>query len=243
MNASYKNSHINETLDVLTELSKYKPRSAAERRTGFEARAEQISNWSMGIAVALMIPAWCLAAWVYFGGSLPEYVKLAALVVVSLSCVLAILALLLPIITAGFLLFRWKDISLKNLLDDIKHEQAMVYALSSHKDEALVDAKCWLELKIKRIDARVTHIFGDKSAVLGLLASGYFFAKEFGGTAGGLGWVGNTISSGVTLQNFPNMILMMIGAGVVGLSVGAVMVRHVAGRYRYQVQLIDMAKR
>ncbi len=85
--------------------------------------------------------------------------------------------------------------------------------------------------------------FGDKSAVLGLLASGYFFAKEFGGTAGGLGWVGNTISSGVTLQNFPNMILMMIGAGVVGLSVGAVMVRHVAGRYRYQVQLIDMAKR
>jgi hypothetical protein len=243
MNASYKNSHINETLDVLTELSQYKPRSAAERRTGFEARAEQISNWSMGTAVVLMIPAWGLAAWAYFGGSLYDCVKLVALILVSLSCVLAILALLLPILAAGLLLFRWKDISLQNLLNDIKHEQAMVYALSDHKDEALVDAKCWLELKIKRIEARVAHIFGDKSAVLGLLASGYFFAKEFGGTAGGLGWIGNTLSSGISFQNFPNMILVMIGAGIVGLSVGAVMVRHIAARYRYQVQLIDMAKR
>jgi len=39
------------------------------------------------------------------------------------------------------------------------------------------------------------------------------------------------------------MALMAIGAGVVGLSLGAVMIRHIAARYRYQVQLIDMAKR
>lgn len=243
MNASSKNSHINETLDVLTELSRYKPRSAAERRTGFEARAEQISNWCMGIAVALMVPAWGLAAWTYFGRGLYDSVKLGALVIISLSCVLAILAMLLPILAAGLLLFRWKDASLQNLLNDILHEQAMAYALSHHDEEALMDAKCWLELKIKRIEARVAHIFGDKSAVLGLLASGYFFAKEFGGTSGGLSWVGSTISSGMTLQNFPNMILVMIAAGVVGLSMGAVMIRHIAARYRYQVQLIDMARR
>lgn len=243
MNASYKNSHINETMDVLTELSQYSPRSAAERRTGFESRAERISNWSMGIAFMLMLPAWGLAAWAYFGGSLYEWVKLVALIIVTLSCVLAILALVLPILAASLLLFRWKDISLQNLLDDIQHEQDMVFALSSHNDEALVDAKCWLELKIKRIEARIANIFGDKSAVLGLLASGYFFAKEFGGAAGGLNWIGSTISSEVTLQNFPNMVLVMICAGIVGLSLGAVMVRHIAARYRYQVQLIDMAKR
>lgn len=162
---------------------------------------------------------------------------------VSLSCVLALLTMLLPIVAAGLLLFRWKDASLQNLLNDIRHEQAMVYALSHHDDEVLIDAKCWLELKIKRIEARVAHIFGDKSAVLGLLASGYFFAKEFGGTSGGLSWVGSTLSSGMTLQNFPNMILVMIGAGVVGLSIGTVMIRHIATRYRYQVQLIEMARR
>lgn len=243
MNASYKNSHINETMDVLTELSQYKPRSAAERRTGFESRAERVSYWSMGIAVMLMIPAWGLAAWVYLGGSLYEWVKLVALILVSVSSMLAILALLLPILAACWLLFRWKDISLQNLLEDIKHEQTMVYALSNHKDEALIDAKCWLELKIKRIEARVAHIFGDKSAVLGLLASGYFFAKEFGGTAGGLNWIGNTISTRVTFQNFPNIVLVMIGAGIVGLSLGAVIVKHIAARYRYQVQLINMARR
>lgn len=230
-------------MDVLTELSQYKPRSAAERRTGFESRAQRISYWSMGIAVMLMIPAWGLAAWVYLGGSLYEWVKLAALILVSFSSVLAILALLLPILAACLLLLRWKDISLQNLLEDIKHEQTMVYALSNHNDEALTDAKCWLELKIKRIEARVAHIFGDKSAVLGLLASGYFFAKEFGGTAGGLNWIGSTISTRVTFQNFPNMVLVMIGAVIVGLSLGAVIVRHIAARYRYQVQLIDMAKR
>ncbi|MGN7934995.1 hypothetical protein ACTJJ2_10510 [Pseudomonas sp. 22447] len=243
MNASYKNSHLSETLGVLTELSRCEPRSAAERRTGFESKAERISNWSMGIAVALMIPAWSLAAWAYLGGSLYEWVKLGALIIVILSCTLAVLALLIPILATGYVLFRWKEISLQNLLDDIKHEQAMVYALSKHNDEALNDAKCWLELKIKRVEARVAHFFGDKSAVLGLLASGYFFAKEFGGKAGGLNWIGNTISSGITFQNLPNMALMAIGAGVVGLSLGAVMIRHIAARYRYQVQLIDMAKR
>ena len=243
MNASYKNNHINETLDVLIELSRYKPRSAAERRTGFESKAECISNWSMGMAVMLMVPAWGLAAWAHFVGSLYESIKFVALIIVMFSCVLAILSVLIPILAAGFILFRWKDISLQNLLDDIKHEQAMVYALSNHKDDALVDAKCWLELKINRIESRVAHFFGDKSAVLGLLASGYFFAKEFGDKAGGINWIGSTISSGVTFQNFPNMALMMIGAGVVGLSLGAVMIRHIAARYRYQVQLIDMAKR
>jgi cation transport ATPase len=243
MNASYKNSHINETLEVLTELSRYKPRSAAERRTGFESGAERISNWSMGIAVALMIPAWGLAAWVHFGGALNEWIKIIALIIVTLSCLLAISALLLPILATSVILFRWKDISLQNLLDDIKHEQAMVYTLSHHKSAALVDAKCWLELRIKRIEARVAHFFGDKSAVLGLLASGYFFAKEFESKSGALNWVGSTLSSGINPQNFPNMALMMVGAGVVGLSLGAVMIRHIAARYRYQVELIDMAKR
>lgn len=243
MNASYKNSHIQETLDVLTELSRCKPRSAAERRTGLESRAEHISNWSMGIAVVLMIPAWALAAWAHLGGWLSEWVKLIALVIVTLSCVLAIMALLIPILATGVILFRWKDISLQNLLDDIKHEQAMVYVLSNHNNDALLDAKCWLELKIKRIESRVAHFFGDKSAVLGLLASGYFFSKEFGDKAGGLSWIGSTISSGMSFQNFPNMALMMIGAGIVGLSLGAVMIRHIAARYRYQVQLIEMAQR
>lgn len=243
MNASYKNSHINETLDVLSELSKCKPRPLSERKTRFESIAENFSKWNMKIAVMLMIPAWGLAALSYFGASINTWVKLIGMTIVIISCLLANLALLMPVLVAVFIFSRWKDISLENLLNDIRHEQAMVYALSHHKDEALIDAKCWLELEIKRIEARIVHFFGNNSAVLGLLASGYFFLKEFRAQDGSLSWIGNTINSGATFENVPNIVLMMIGALVVGLSLGAVMIRSLAARYRYQVQLIDMAKR
>ena len=78
-----------------------------------------------------------------------------------------------------------------------------------------------------------------QTAVLGLLTTSYFFAKEFGG----LNWITSTISTGATWDNLENTALLMLGAGVLGMSLGAVMIRHIAARYRYQVELLDMARR
>lgn len=239
MNASYKNSLLPHTLNVLEELSRCEPRTASARRTNLEASAQRISNWSMISAVGGMVWAGGMALLSIINEGLPDRAKLLALVVIGLSVVLALFALAAPIIASAITLIRWKSVTLINLQDDIRHEQAMAYSLSKHNEEALADARCWLELKIKRIDARVSHLFGEKTAVLGLLTTSYFFAKEFGG----LKWVTSTISTGATLGNLANTSLLMVGAAVLGMSIGAVMIRHIAARYRYQVELLDMARR
>lgn len=239
MNASYKNSLIHDTLNVLEELSRCEPRTPSARRTNLEAMAQRGSNWSMILAVGGMLCAGGMALWSIFMGRLPDWAKFLALVVIGLSVLLALLALAIPIVASAITLIRWKSVTLINLQDDIRHEQAMAYNLSKHRDEALADARCWLELKIKRIEARVSHLFGEKAAVLGLLTTSYFFAKEFGG----LNWITSTISTGATWDNLANTALLMLGAGVLGMSLGAVMIRHIAARYRYQVELLDMACR
>lgn len=191
------------------------------------------------MAVGGMLCAGGMALWSIVMGSLPDWAKLLALVVIGLSVLLALLALAIPIVASAITLIRWKSVTLINLQDDIRHEQAMAYNLSKHRDEALADARCWLGLKIKRIEARVSHLFGEKTAVLGPLTTSYFFAKEFGC----LNWITSTISTGATWDNLANTALLMLGAGVLGMSLGAVMIRHIAGRYRYQVELLDMARR
>lgn len=239
MNAAYKNSRINETLSVLAELSTYGPRTAAARRTNFETKAESISKWSMILAATTILCAASMALWHNFINPLPNKAKLFALCLIISSYLFSISAMLTPILASAITLAKWKKITLINLQDDTLHEQQMAYNLSQHNDSALVDAKYWLELKIKRVDASVTHVFGDKTATFSLLASGYLFSKEFGGFK----LISDTIFSTLNWSNLTNVVLLGICALVFGMSIGAIMIRHIASRYRYQIELLDIARR
>lgn len=172
-------------------------------------------------------------------GGLPDWAIVVALVVIGLSVVLAISAMLIPIAASAVTLFRWKNVTLMNLQDDIRHEQAMAYALSKHKDEALEDAKYWLELKIRRIEARISHFFGEKTAVLGLLTTSYVFAKEVGGKK----LITSLLSLGVNWGSLVSTGILLVGVASLGLSIGAVMIKQIAARYRYQLDLLEMAQR
>jgi hypothetical protein len=239
MNASYKNTHLEETLAVIAELNHCAPRKLSERQTTLETKAEHFSKWSMILAGTSVFIVGVMAVVHKLMVPLADFLVSVALALVFISATMALLALIAPIIAAALTLLNWKSITLKNLLDDIRHEQSMVFRLSHHKAEALIEAKCWLELKIKRVDARVSHFFGEKTAFLGLLATGWFFAKEFGG----LSWISTTLTAGARWGNLANITLLMVGAGVFGMSIGAVMIRHIGARYRYQVQLLEMAQR
>ncbi len=101
----------------------------------------------------------------------------------------------------------------------------------------------WLELKIKRLDGRVAWFFGDKTAVLTLIACAYLFSKEFGG----FGWLKETLhagaGAGAATGNAGNMTHLYMGALVFGLSIGAILLKHLSAKYRFQVELIDISLR
>lgn len=166
-------------------------------------------------------------------------VKTFALAFLTASLFIAFASLIAPILATGWTLFRWETITLQNLKADIQHEQAISMNLKRNSPDALKEAKMWLELKVKRVEARVTWFFGDKTAVLTLMATAYLFSKEFGGFE----WLEKTLRAGPGLSNLGDTTLLYLAAILLGLSIGAVLLRHIAARYRYQIELIDLALR
>ncbi|AOE80442.1 hypothetical protein A7318_18235 [Pseudomonas lurida] len=228
-----------KTLAVLKELSTCKPRRASERRTGLEKKAELLSKWSLILSGVLLAPPALLGYFKDPAKALSEVVQNAALVAIALSMSLTLLSFVAPIFASAWVLFRWEAVTYENLRGDIIHEQSIANRLRRHGVNALTEAKMWLELKIKRIEARVTWFFGDKTAALGLFATAYVFSEKFGGFP----WIQRTLRAGPGLSNIGDTVLLYAAALIFGLSLGAVLIKHIAARYRYQVELIDLSLR
>lgn len=232
-------SALAKTLAVLKELSTCKPRRVSERRTGAEKKAELFSRWSLIFSGVLLAPPALLAYFMRSATELSEAVKGVALGAIAVSMTLTLLSFIVPILASAWVLFRWEKVTYENLRGDIIHEQTMANQLRRHGVNALTEAKMWLELKIKRIEARVTWFFGDKTASLGLLATAYLFSEKFGGFP----WIESTLRAGPELNNIGDTALLCAAALIFGLSIGAVLIKHIAARYRYQIELIDLSLR
>lgn len=230
---------LEKTLNVLEELNNCRPIKAGERRTNAEIVASRFAKWALIFAAILLTPPVVLAFFIDPSSPPSDLIKTIALSAIASSMILAISSLIAPILASGWILFRWEKVNFQALRDDLIHEYAMAERLRKHGNSALIEAKMWLELRIKRIEARVTWFFGDKTAVLGLLATAYVFSKEFGGFK----WLQKTLLAGPGLSNLGDSVLMYTAALIFGLSLGAVFVKHIAARYRYQVELIDFSLR
>lgn len=228
-----------DTLKVLEHLNTCQPLKASARRSRLEINTEKFANICLALGGAGMAVAAAMAYWHTALTPLPNGAKNLALGLLLFSTISTLLSLLTPIVALGWVLARWKTITLKSMVDDINHESALVDALRRHTATALVDAKYWLELRINRAEARVAYFFGEKAAALALLGTAYVCAEKFGGFS----WIGKTLVTGPVDGNWGNSALLMIIALVLGLSIGAVLLKHVNVRYRFQIELIDHALR
>lgn len=230
---------LEETFKVLEYLSQCEPRKAASRLTGIETRAARFANRALlAGAIGLGLAA-LLAYWHTSQSPLPNMMKNVALALIVFSTLSTFASLLAPIFASVWTLARWKTISLRNMLADIEHENAFVETLKSHHEKALANARYWLELKVNRAEARVSYFFGEKAAGLALLGTAYVCTKEFGGFP----WLSQTLMAGPVTENLGDSILLMVIALVLGISIGAMLLKHVNARYRFQIELIDNALR
>ncbi|MFP3514803.1 hypothetical protein SB766_01155 [Pseudomonas sp. SIMBA_077] len=227
---------IDKTIQVLEALSRCQPRKV--RRTGVENKARLIANGCMGLSALLMI---IVACFVFLYDTRPPsvYVRLVVLTTSLISMLLAISALIAPMVASLLLALRWKTLSLEGLCDDIRHEQAMADRLAQYESAALKDAHFWLSRKVRRISERTGRFFGEKTAVIGLLATAYSFAAEFGGYE----WISRTLVAGFEVDNLGNTVLLGAGAFLFGMSIGSILLGHIAARYRYQIEIIELVDR
>jgi hypothetical protein len=239
MEKDFLKNSLEETFKVLEYLSQCEPRKAASRRTKIEMQAARFANRALLVGAIGLGLAALLAYWHTSQSPLPNMMKNVALVLILISTISTLASLLTPIAASVWTLALWKTISLRNMLADIEHESAFVETLKSHHENALANARYWLELKVNRAEARVSYFFGEKAAGLALLGTAYVCYKEFGGFP----WLSQTLMAGPVTENLGNTILLMVIALVLGISIGAVLLKHVNARYRFQIELIDNALR
>ncbi|MGX1084050.1 hypothetical protein [Pseudomonas sp. AP3_22 TE3818] len=239
MEKDFPTNPLEETFKVLEYLSQCEPRKAASRRTGKEMQAARFANRALLVGAIGLGLAALLAYWHTSQSPLPNMMKNVALVLIVISTVSTLASLLAPIFASARTLVRWKTISLRNMLADIEHENAFVETLKSHHEKALANARYWLELKVNRAEARVAYFFGEKAAGLALLGTAYVCAKEFGGFP----WLSQTLMAGPVTGSLGDTILIMVIALILGVSIGAILLKHVNARYRFQIELIDNALR
>jgi hypothetical protein len=207
-------------------------------KTSAEERAKRIADWLL-LSSFILIGSSAIFVWLYDVRPAPEHIKNLVLFACTLAMGLAVASLIVPILLSMWLLWRWKGISFESLCSDISHEYAQASKLMEFGMAELSDAQFWLQRKIQRITARTARLFGEKTAAVGLIAAAYSFADEFGG----FNWIATTLAKGMAIENLGNTILLLIGAALAGISIGTILLEHVASRYRYQLELLELVLR
>ncbi|WP_155416526.1 hypothetical protein [Stutzerimonas stutzeri] len=208
------------------------------RKTSAEERAKRISEGLILTSLILIIISAAVAG-LYDVRPVPDHIKYTVLVMCTLAMGLALASLLVPIVLSIWLLSRWKRLSYESLCGDINHEYRQCAQLVAFSASELLEAQFWLQRKVQRITARATRFFGEKTAAVGLIAAAYSYVGEFGG----FDWVATTLANGMTIENLGNTVLLLIGAGLVGVSIGTILLEHIASRYRYQLELLELVLR
>jgi len=229
----------NETISVLEALNKCRPPKV--RLSSIERQSQVIVKWCLVIALIVLIVS---ASFAIFHEAKPDRINTNVFVRVPaiVSMLLALCAWVVPMFTSLSLAFRWNELSLDSLCADIRYEQMLADRLAHYEPQALKDARFWLERKTKRTGLRPTLFFGERTAVVGLLATSYSFIGEFGGL-GGFTWVSQAVISVLPIDELGNAILFSIGVLLLAMSLGTLLVEHLAARFQYQIEILDLASR
>lgn len=131
-------------------------------------------------------------------------------------------------------LFKWKTMALTRFLKEVQEDENHVAGLAHYEEKELQYAEYQLEKKITANENRIKVFFGEKTAIFALLAFSIPFMKEIFGWNVRLpifSW--NEGSSG-----YIRTLLGFIWALIFGISLGAIALKLVNERYKYQLTLL-----
>ncbi|VVP52812.1 hypothetical protein PS880_05465 [Pseudomonas fluorescens] len=225
-----------ETISVLETLNKCRPPKVG--LSSVERQSQVVVKWCLAVALVVLIVS---AGFALFHEDKPASISTDVFVQVLaiVSMLLALCAWVVPMFTSLLLAFRWNELSLDSLCADIRYEQMLADRLAHYEPAALKSARFWLERKATRTGLGTARYFGERTAVIGLLATAYSLVGEFGGLDG-FTWVSQTIFSVFPVDKLGDAILLSIGVLLLAMSIGTLMLEHLAARFKYQIEILDL---
>lgn len=229
-------SSPHELTTLLTKLSNLQPYRPSDQIGREQRNTERMANWMLGIGCGLLLSVLLLAIYLHFWNPAATWIKPTALWIAVIVQVLGLLSLLVRSMGVLLLATKWKRISLTTLLREVEvdeaHAQSLVSTTSPHLRKR---AEQHLQLKQSRLERRITSVLGEKTAAGSLIALTLPMMKE----AGGFSQLQNAMSSGFNLTNW-ELLFVYFFAFVLGASLGAIGLKVIAGRIRYQLEILAL---
>ncbi|WP_269506937.1 hypothetical protein [Burkholderia sp. IMCC1007] len=216
-------------LKVLSTCEPYRPAKGLSME-----RARKVARILLAGGGVCFVLLGALALW--HKASPSPWQQYVALVFYVLTVLFSLLSLVVEPIAGIIQMFRWKSETLNTITREVETDESHARLLAGFDDSTLEYARHFLQLKVKRLDARVVSFFGGGTAAYALLAVTLSNIKD----AGGLPWLQSTLTNGFVSGNFLNTAVVWGIAFVFGFSVGSMVLKVVQSRYVYQVELIEL---
>ncbi|HAE8211506.1 TPA_asm: hypothetical protein GNC96_000236 [Salmonella enterica subsp. enterica serovar Derby] len=152
---------------------------------------------------------------------------------------IGLIIMVLPPILGIKHLVDWKKESFNDFVCEISHDEENAKVLLDYSEKELLYAVHWIQLKINRITMRVSSFFGEKTAVFSVLGLCYSAVQALIG----FDKLSKTFIGDLSNADSTNTVIMFGLALLLGISLGALMLKKVASHQLYLKEIVELTIR
>ncbi|EDL4764522.1 hypothetical protein CW120_24045, partial [Salmonella enterica subsp. enterica serovar Derby] len=152
---------------------------------------------------------------------------------------IGLIIMVLPPILGIKHLVDWKKESFNDFVCEISHDEENAKLLLDYSEKELLYAVHWIQLKINRITMRVSSFFGEKTAVFSVLGLCYSAVQALIG----FDKLSKTFIGDLSNADSTNTVIMFGLALLLGISLGALMLKKVASHQLYLKEIVELTIR
>ncbi|EBP6617620.1 hypothetical protein ABUJ42_14220 [Salmonella enterica subsp. enterica serovar Chester] len=228
---------INQIIKVLGGMKAYAPYT-------YKSKTDKLVDKIHGILVKLgifiiVLFALCIALYKFNSCFKTETVVDVILGLYVIGVLIGLIIMILPPILGIKHLVDWKKESLNDFVCEISHDEENAKLLLDYSEKELLYAIHWIQLKINRITMRVSGFFGEKTAVLSVLGLCYSAVQA----SIGFDKLSKTFIGDLSNVGSTNTVIMFGLALLLGISLGALMLKKVASHQLYLKEIVELTIR
>ncbi|EKN4936671.1 hypothetical protein EFW05_19055 [Yersinia enterocolitica] len=153
------------------------------------------------------------------------------------STITGLLIMIFPPVLGIKHLINWRKETSDEFVYEIFHDEQNAMLLLDYSEKELLYAVHWLQMKINRVNLRVSSFFGEKTAVLSVLALTYSAVQS----SIGFDKLSHTFTVGLFASGITNTFVTFGLAFLLGISLGALMLKKFANHQLYLKEIVELA--
>ncbi len=228
---------INQIVKILGEMKAYAPYT-------YKSKTDKVVDKIHGRLVRLgvfiiALLALCIALYKFNSCFRTETVVDVIFGLYFTGVLIGLVIMALPPILGIKHLIDWKKEAFNDFICEISHDEDNAKRLLDYSEKELLYAIHWIQLKINRITMRVSSFFGEKTAVLSVLGLCYSAVQA----SIGFDKLSQTFIGDFSNADSTNTIIIFGLALLLGMSLGALMLKKVASHQLYLKEIVELAIR